>query len=137
MPVELRSLRFGFKLYILHKPLKWFGPRTKSISTWFRLNEIAKVRTRWAQLSIFHSLLIGEISLHSFLYSRSPFLSCSVTWKGLPLLDCTEKLLTMRLQNGKLILVIVNVAFCVPFPVRSTSHIVRCSFFVCETCVWC
>ena len=36
----------------------------------------------------------------------------------------------MRLQNGKLILVIVNVAFCVPFPVRSTSHIVRCSFFV-------
>ena len=72
------------------------------------------------EVSIFHSLLIGEISLHSFLYW--PFLNCSVTWKGLPLPDCTEKLLTMRLQNGKFMFVIVNVAFCVPFPVRSTSH---------------
>ena len=89
------------------------------------------------EVSIFHSLFIGEISLHSFLYWRSPFLNCSVTWKGLPSLDCTEKLLTMRLRNGKFILVIVNVAFCVPFPVRSTSHTVRCSFFVCKTCVWC
>lgn len=115
--------------------LKWFGPRTKSISTWFRLNEIAKVRTRWA--SIFHSLLIGEISLHSFLYWRSPFLNCSVTWKGLPLLDCTEKHLIMKLQNGKFIIVIILTLHfaCYFLFVRHHTLSVAVSS-VCKTCVW-
>ena len=63
----IEILRFGFKHYILQKALKWFGPRTKSISTWFRLNEIAKVRTRWAELSIFRSFIAHRRNLFAFI----------------------------------------------------------------------